>query len=130
MAVNLQPASKQSWRAACAANLVAFTPTGTSPINVAMVLKDAHGQAPLGPVAVAAYLSANADGSTITGTGGTVAVHTNGLLVSLVSGKVFQLVTNSAGLIDLDVTGTTITYYLVLIMPDGSLAISTALTFA
>ncbi len=129
-----KPAKDAAARAYNAFNMASFT-IGTKSgnvINVAVALKDARGQAPQGPVVADLYLSDAAAGTAITGTSATLAVGTNGaILAQPVSGKSAKVVTNSAGLIDLNVTqaSSPVTYYLVVVFPDGSIAVSAAITF-
>ncbi len=103
-------------------------------INVTVQLKEAGGQNVSKIVAVSAYLSDNADGSTLTATvpTSTVAIGTNGLILVVdVTNKVFQILTNATGQFDLNLiqTNTATTYYLVLVLPDGSLLVSGAIAF-
>lgn len=84
-------------------------------------------------VALTAYLSADANGDSITSLATpTFAAGTNGVVSTLVAGKVVFLVSEASGDIDLVITYTTGagTVYLVLVMPDGSLKVSSAITFA
>lgn len=84
-------------------------------------------------VALTAYLSADANGDSITSLATpTFAAGTDGVVSTLVSGKVVFLVSEADGDIDLVITYTTGagTVYLVLVMPDGSLKVSSAITFA
>jgi hypothetical protein len=99
-------------------------------INVALVFRDAKYNAKRG--ACRAYLSDNADGSNVAGTApDTVAIGTNGLAIELVTKKVWELVPNANGLLDLAIgENGADTWYLVVILPDGSLVISGAITFA
>jgi hypothetical protein len=85
-------------------------------------------------VAVRAYLSGVATGADIVGTAptGGVAIGANGkILASMVTNKMLEVVTDAAGLVALALTDTgTPTFYLVVVLPDGTLAISGAITFA
>lgn len=84
-------------------------------------------------VALTAYLSADANGDSITSLATpTFAAGTDGVVATLVAGKVIFLVSEADGDIDLVITYTTGagTVYLVLVMPDGSLKVSSAITFA
>jgi|TARA_Y100000034_G_C6865375_1_gene394354 hypothetical protein len=102
-------------------------------IPVTIQLNDGDGGAMAASKAVFGYLSANADGSTIaTISGLTVAIGTDGLLQPIVANSSFYLISESDGDIDITVTdasGGTLTNYLVLVMPDGGLVISDAITF-
>lgn len=102
-------------------------------INVGIQLKDPDGADLLESVGLNAYLSSNADGSTVVGTAPTtVAIGTDGLAIPLVAGKCFLLVSEADGDIDINITLSSgaATYYLVLVLPSGQLAISGAITFA
>lgn len=99
--------------------------TGGNTINVAIQLS-AHGS-------VFGYLSDNADGSTIAGTApsGGIAVGTDGLAIPVVANKAFHLVSESDGDIDLDIVEASAdTWYFVVVLSDGTLVISDAITFA
>lgn len=101
-------------------------------ITVAIQLKDGLKDVAQ-RVALTAYLSADANGDSLTSLATpTFAAGTDGVVATLVSGKVVQLVSEADGDIDLVITYTTGagTVYLVLIMPDGSLKVSNAITFA
>jgi hypothetical protein len=131
-----QPARQSATRAFNAFNLVAFTigVKAANIINVAVQLKDARGNNVSGVCAVKAYLSDSADGHTITATVPTsnLAVHTNGVIVgSLTTNKVVELITDASGRFDLDITQTAspVTYYLVVVLPDGSTVISAPIVF-
>lgn len=80
-----------------------------------------------------AYLSDNADGSTLAGTApsGGVAIGTDGLLIESVTNKAWNVISESDGDFDIDITEAGAdTWYLVLVLSDGTLAISGAITFA
>ena len=82
---------------------------------------------------VQAYLSADANGDSITSLATpTFTAGTDGVVATLVSGKILQLISEADGDIDLVITYTTGagTVYLVLVMPDGSLKVSSAIVFA
>lgn len=100
--------------------------------NVAIQLKDANGK-PIGQRgSLFAYLSDDANGDSVAGTApDTVAIGTDGLAIALVAGKALHLTSEADGTIDLNITEDGIdTWYLVLVMPDGSLVVSPAITFA
>lgn len=103
-------------------------------INVAIQLKQAKSGDDLAVRgSVFAYLSDDANGDSIAATApdGNVAVGTDGLLIPVVTDKAFQLVSEADGDIDLDITESgTDTWYLILVMPDGRLIASDAITFA
>lgn len=84
-------------------------------------------------VAVQAYLSDDANGDSVAASAPTsVAAGADGVYIPLVAGKHFTLISEADGDMDLVVTLSSgaDTWYLVLIMPDGSLKVSGALTFA
>jgi hypothetical protein len=102
-------------------------------INVAIQLTDLLGNDLESAAAIGAYLSDDADGSTLTATApdGGVAVGAAGLAIPLIADKRFDLVTDATGAIDLDIEEAAAgTWYLVLVMPNGSLVVSGAITFA
>lgn len=80
--------------------------------------------------AVQCYLSDNDDGSTLVGTAPTtVAIGTDGLLIEPISNKSFTLVTEDDGHADINVTDTgSDTWYFCVILPDGSVVVSGAIT--
>lgn len=83
---------------------------------------------------VFAYLSDDANGDSIAATapdGGWV-IGTDGLLIPVVAGKAAWLISEADGDIDVAITHVAgaKTVYLILVMPDGSLAKSGAITFA
>lgn len=92
-------------------------------INVALQLNTAG--------SVFAYISDNADGSTVAGTApDTVAIGTDGLAIPLVAGKAFQLVSESDGDIDINITEDGAdTWYLVVVLSTGEIRVSPAITF-
>lgn len=124
------PAKDAAARAFCAANLAAFsigTPGGGL-VNVAVTLQDAQGVSPGQRVSLPFYLASTATGDTITPSAATIAIGTKGgPLLQIVSGKAYHVVSDANGQFDINITATGVTYYLVLIMPDGSLVISSAI---
>jgi hypothetical protein len=80
---------------------------------------------------VFAYISDNADGSTVAGTApDTVAIGTDGLAIPLVAGKAFQLVSEADGDIDINITEVGAdTWYLVVVLSTGEIRVSGAITF-
>ena len=98
-------------------------------INVALVAKDPNNRAipgsssRTGPSRLACYLSDDAAGqvqATVTPT--TVAIGTNGLLLSVTTGLVFDLITTAAGLVDINITKNSAhTYYLQIVLPSGNI---------
>lgn len=101
-------------------------------INVAIQMKDAAGADLATRGSIMAYLSDDANGDSIAGTApDTVAIGTDGLAIPLVADKAFQLVSEADGDIDIDITEDgTDTWYLILVLPDGRLVSSDAITFA
>lgn len=102
-------------------------------INVAVQLTDANGDALDERCSVFAYLSDDANGDSVAGTApdGNVAIGTDGLLIPVVANKAFHLVSESDGDIDLDIGESSAdTWYLVIVLPDGTLVVSDAITFA
>lgn len=101
-------------------------------INVALQLNDAAGVALATRAAVLAYLSDDANGDSIAGTApdGNVAIGTDGVLIPVVADKAFWLVSEADGDIDLDIgeSGAD-TWYLVVVLPNGKLVVSSAITF-
>jgi hypothetical protein len=80
-----------------------------------------------------AYLSDDANGDSVAGTAPTtVAIGTDGVIMPLIAGKVFLLTSEADGDIDINITLSSgaDTWYLVLVMPDGTLKVSGAITFA
>lgn len=106
---------------------------GSDTINAAIQLKDIDSADLTNRAAVKAYLSADQYGDSIitsAPTGG-VAIGTDGLLIPIVADKFFELVSESDGDIDIDIEDTgTPTMYLVIILPNGKLVVSSAITFA
>lgn len=107
----------------------------TNAINVAVQLKSDKSQLAITSRRhVRVYLSGVNTGASVVGTapnGGTV-IGTNGVIaVSLTANKVFDIVTDASGRFDLTLTDSgTPTFYMVVVMPNGRLVISGAITFA
>jgi len=103
-------------------------------VNVALQLEQADGSDLATIGVVEAYLSddSGGDGITATAPSGGEAIGTDGsILASIVANKYWKLSSESDGDIDLDFTEAgTATWYLVVILPNGSKVISDALTFA
>lgn len=103
-------------------------------INVGIQLKYDKSQADTVRRAVHAYLSDDANGDSIVATApsGAVAIGTDGVLYDIGAAKKhFFLVSESDGDIDINITEAGVkTLYLVLVMPNGRLVPSTAITFA
>lgn len=104
-------------------------------INVGIQLKDDKAQADLAVRAsIRAYLSDDANGDSIIATApsGAVAIGTDGVLYDVGGAKkVFFLTSEADGDIDINITEAGAkTAYLVLVMPNGRLVASGAITFA
>lgn len=102
-------------------------------INVGIQLKDSAGADLAVRGSVFAYLSDDANGDSIAAAApsGGVAIGADGLAIPLVAGKAWLLTSEADGDIDLTITEAGVdTWYLVLVMPDGRLAVSGAITFA
>jgi len=105
----------------------------TNVVTVTIQLKNGIGANRSERTAVLAYLSDDANGDSVVATApdGGVAIGTDGLAIPLVANKAFLLVSEADGDIDLEVTESgTDTFYLILILPNGDLIASDALTFA
>lgn len=113
---------------------ITITNAGSGGADTASVqLLGENGEALNGVGAVFCYLTKNADGSTVV-TDSTdtseIVIKTNGLYVEEVADVGGWLISESNGLIDLTITVITAhTAYLVLVMPDGRLVISSVMTY-
>lgn len=129
------PAKHSPFRGAVAAHSVTFT-AGTetaNTINLAMQLKDANGASIGEKCAVDFYLSDSSVGLGVTATAptGNFAIGTNGTFVVWTAGKSGKLVSNASGQVDITITETgTPTFYPVVIFPDGTIQVGSAITFA
>ena len=129
------PAKNNPFKSANKVGIVSFT-VGTEAgdaITVAVLVKDSNGRAIAERVQLDWYLSTASNGGTITASAATggVAAGTNGSLLQTVTGKAGIGVTDATGNLDVAITDSgTPTFYLVVVMPDGTLAISGAITFA
>lgn len=107
---------------------------GGDVINVAIQLKSDKSQvASTARQAIFAYISSDAEGDDITATApdGGWAIGTDGVLIPVVANKAAYLVSESDGDIDLDITEAAAgTWYVILVMPNGRLVASAAVTFA
>jgi hypothetical protein len=134
--LNPLPAKSAAARAWELFNLVTFT-IGTksvNTINVAVQLKDAQGKAIAQVAAATFYLSDSADGHTLTATATTsaLAIGTNGVLLNIdVTGKMGRVISDASGRFDLNLiqSASPVTEYLVVVMPDGSISVSGAITW-
>jgi hypothetical protein len=115
------------------ATIVVGTETGGNTINVAVQLKDANGADLAVRGRVFAYMSNDANGDTIAtaAPSGHVAIGTDGLLIPQVTDKAFDLISEADGDIDVNVVEAgAATWYLILVLPNGKLLPSGAITFA
>jgi hypothetical protein len=106
---------------------------GGNTINVAIQLREDKSQVDTVRKAVFAYLSNDANGDSIatTAPSGGWAIGTDGLLIPVVAGKAAMLVSESDGDIDVSIVEAAgATWYLILVMPNGRLVASGAITFA
>ncbi len=105
----------------------------TDVINVAVQLKDANNANVAVRQALPWYLASDSTGATPSGTapsGGTAA-GTNGKIIEAVAQLSGLMVFNATGQADINITEAgTATWYLVVVMPNGKLAVSGAITFA
>lgn len=104
-------------------------------INVAIQLEWANGEELDRIGCVWAYLSDSASGDGVTAAvpDGGVAIGTDGsIIVEATTDAVFLLQSEADGDIDLDITDTTgtPTWYMVVVLPSGDIAVSDAITFA
>ncbi len=101
-----------------------------STINVVIQLTDQLGRDMASVACVQAYLSDNADGSTVgTAHSTTPAINGDGLLQELITKLVFLLTSESDGDISIDfVDSSAQSIWLCIMLPDGSLVISDAIT--
>lgn len=101
-------------------------------ITVSIQLKDALGNDLARRGAVHAYFSDDANGDSLAGTAfDTVAAGTDGVVVEPISNNFMLLVSEADGDIDIAIgENAAVTKYLILVMPDGSLVPSGAITFA
>jgi len=108
------------------------TETGGNTINVAIQLKDAAGTDMAIRSALPWYLSSDANGDAIaTATSGGIAIGTDGLLLEWTNNLSGLVISESDGDIDVNlVEASTGTWYLVLVLPNGKLSVSGAITFA
>lgn len=124
---------QRAWESS-AVNAVSFTigAEAANVINVGIQLKD-KGLDVAERVSVLAYLSDDANGDSVAGSAPTtVAIGTDGVAIPLVAGKCFLLTSEADGDIDIDITlsAGADTWYLVIVLPDGRLVPSGAITFA
>lgn len=131
-----QPAKQAAARAYNAFNLVTVT-IGTksvNTINVAIQLQDARGRGLAQVVHAKFYLASTSDGKTLspTATTSALAIGTNGQLIAIDNtGLAAQVITDAFGRFDINIIQTAggTNYYLVVCLPDGSIAISPVVAF-
>ncbi len=103
-------------------------------INVGIQLQDANGADLAVRGSVRAYFSDDANGDSIVATApsGAVVIGTDGVLYDVgAAKKVFFLTSEADGDIDINITEVGVkTLYLVLVLPNGLLKVSGAITFA
>lgn len=105
----------------------------TDVIRVTVQLKDRSASNLTIAAGVQAYLSDNADGSTVVATApsGGWAIGTTGAMIEMVAGKAATFICSSSGVFNVDITEAGAkTAYLVVILPLGNLKISSEITFA
>jgi hypothetical protein len=129
------PAKANPFQAANVVDSAAVTvgAEATNAINVAIRFRDANARNVAERVSVFAYLSTDSHGDNLAATApnGGVAVGANGVVIPVITDKAFHLVSKADGTVNVVITDSgTPTFYLVLVMPDGSLQVSGAITFA
>jgi hypothetical protein len=107
----------------------------TNVINVGVQLKDGNGKNLTVRASVRAYLSDDSHGDNLiaTVTSGAVAIGTDGVLIDSgnVAKKTFLLTSEANGHLDINMTEAGVkTVYLVIVLPDGTLKVSPAITWA
>lgn len=131
-----RPAKQSATRAFNAFNQATVT-VGTKAgnvINVAVQLLDAVGNQPVSVTNVEVYLSDSSVGNGLTATPLTAGptIGTNGTILGVITAnKAVQVITNATGAFDLNLTqsASPVTYYFVIVMPDGSIITPIAVTF-
>lgn len=106
--------------------------TGGNTINVAIQLNDGNGAALARRCALPWYLSSDANGDAIaSATSGGIAIGTDGLLMEWTANVSGMVVSEADGDIDVNlIEAGAGTWYLVLVLPGGTLTVSGAITFA
>lgn len=107
--------------------------TGGNTINVAIQLHNPNGIDCAQRVGIPFYLSDDANGDSVVATApsGGIAIGTDGLMFEWTDNKAGMLVSEADGDIDITIIEAGAkTLYIVLVMPDGSLVVSDAVTFA
>ena len=134
MAMRRRPAKHNPFLAANVVGKVTFSIAAelADSITVSLQLQDANGRDLAVRGSVQAYLSDDANGDSVTATApDTVAGGTDGIVMESISNKLMTLVSEADGDIDIAIgENAATTWYLVVILPDGSLAVSGAIAFA
>lgn len=130
--VNSTPAELNLVDGQCASATFTVGTEATDAINVAIQLKDAAGSDMAIRTGLAWYLSSDANGDAIaSATSGGLAIGTDGLLLEWTNNVSGWVVSEADGDIDVTIThNAAATYYLVLVLPNGKLTASGAITFA
>jgi len=112
---------------------ITVTEKDTDEWYVSVQLKDYEGNNLTVPANVTCYLSSDSSGlnhnaATVTTE---TAITTNGSLVTSVTGILYNIVSEASGLFDCTITDTgEDVYYWVVVLPNGRLSVSGAITFA
>jgi hypothetical protein len=104
----------------------------TNVVDVAIQVNDGAGTAMAARMGFLMYLSDDVAGDSIVATApdGGWAIDTDGLEIPLIANKASYFISEADGDIGISVTETgTDTFYLIVVLPDGSLVASDALTF-
>jgi len=114
------------------ATFVIGAETGGDEITVNIQLKDAANVDMAIRSSVGFYLSSDANGDVVVAATTSLVAGTDGNMQEFISNSAGRLVSEADGDIDIVVgsAGGAATYYLILIMPNGKLVASTAITFA
>lgn len=127
------PARRSPYANLAAPAAVAFTvgAEASNAINIAVQVKNAQGQNLKARTVLRGFLSTTASGGVVgTAPSGGVAAGAAGQVLPLVAGKQFDVVTSATGAANVVLTeASTGTFYLNLILPDGTIAVSGAATF-
>jgi hypothetical protein len=133
MGIVKQPRAKSPWADSEVGNAT-FT-VGAEAGNaraVAVQLKDANGGNPAKRLVVTAYVSDAATGAGVAAAApdGGAAVSVGALLAAVVAGKVLKLISSATGAFTVTLTESTAkTFYLCVILPDGTVKVSPAVAF-
>lgn len=106
---------------------------GSNARNVVVQLLDSRLKNVAERVSIIGYLSLEANGDAILASApsGGVVIGTDGLAIPLVAGKAFLFTCETTGKFDITITeATALTFYIHLVMPDGTLVHSGAIAFA